>query len=406
MSGQEPIRRDPKYRPNYNRSVTISGIIDDSLVSRLLPEIVRLQSTSREPITMYIDSPGGDTESARLLLDALRASDQDRSEPCRLITVALSEASSAASDMLMAGEYALAYPFSKILCHGTRIRPQSAFTKEQAASYAEYMAGQDEGFAITLARNCIDRFMFRFSTFWLPLDKADKGSPGLFGYEDSVTAKSIADSMISILKLGYVNDGILEQLSIAGQTANDVASFAKNSNLMDALKSSNEMKRKASVRTAILGDALTNISIDPSFASMEVKYSLLCDFFEHHHREMIAKLKNLWLADFFNDPSQDPAFLKAGRISFASEQDRWKSVFQYVDTMLFFTLVPLCLLLPSASNRRFPYDCDRSLLAWAHRRSDRPRSCVPAYPGRERARHSLFDYSGVMKEGFKESLKS
>jgi ATP-dependent protease ClpP protease subunit len=335
MAELEPIRRDPKYRPNHDRSVTISGDIDDELVTRLLPEIVRLQSLSRDPITVYINSPGGDTECAKLLLEALRASDQDRSEPCRLLTVALGEASSAASDILMAGDYALAYPYSRILCHGTRIRPQSAFTKAEAADYAKYMAGQDEGFAITLARNCIDRFMFRFSTFWLNLDKIDKAGPGLFGYEDSVTAKSIAESMISILKCGYVNDAILEQLSMAGQTANEVASFAKNPNLMDALKLSDEMKRKESVKTAILGDALTNISIDSSFASMEVKYSLLCDFFEHHHREMISKLKNRWLEDFFNDPLHDTAFLKTGRTGFSSKEDWWKAVFQYMDTMCF-----------------------------------------------------------------------
>jgi ATP-dependent protease ClpP protease subunit len=340
MSEQEPIRRDPKYRPKHSRSVTISGVIDDALVAHLLPEIVRLQSVSRDPITVYIDSPGGDTECARLLLDALRASDQDRSEPCRLITVALGEASSAASDILMAGDYALAYPYSSILCHGTRIRPQSALTKAQAASYANYMAGQDEVFAITLAKNCIDRFMFRFSTFWLNLDRyaVEKKGPGLFDYQDSLTAKSLAESMISILKCGYVNDAILDQLSIAGQTANDVASFAKNSSLMDlmdALKFPDEKKRRTSVRTAILGDTLSNASMDTSFASMEVKYSLLCDFFEHHHREMIEKLKNRWLEDFFNDPLHDTAFLKTGKVGFSSKQDWWKAVFQYMDTMCF-----------------------------------------------------------------------
>ena len=171
MSAHEPIRRDPKYRPNHDRSVTISGVIDDALVSRLLPEIVKLQASSRDSITVYIDSPGGDTECARLLLDALRASDQDRSEPCRLIIVALGEAYSAASDILMAGDYALAYPFTKILCHGTRLKPRSSITRDQAAHYARYMAGQDEGFAITLARNCIDRFMFRISSIWEALAK-------------------------------------------------------------------------------------------------------------------------------------------------------------------------------------------------------------------------------------------
>jgi ATP-dependent protease ClpP protease subunit len=347
MPGQGPIRRDPKYRPNYDRSVTISGVIGDTLVARLLPEIVRLQSDSRDPITVYIDSPGGDVDCARLILEALRAGDQDRSKPCRIITVALGEASSAASDILTAGDYALAYPYSKILCHGTRIRPQSAFTKAEATSYAQYMAGQDEGFAITLARNCIDRFMFRFSRFWLRLDvlAAEKGGPGLFGYEDSLTAKSIAETMISILQLGYVNNAIVEQLVVAGETANEIASFAKNSKLMETLKLSDEKNRNASVRNEILKDAAAKGALVVSFADLETRYLLLCDFVEWHHREMITKLKNRWVADFFDDPSQDPAFSKLGRIGFASEKDRWKSVFQYMDTMclsIWFLFVFFC----------------------------------------------------------------
>jgi ATP-dependent protease ClpP protease subunit len=337
MSGQEPIRRDPKYRPNYNRSVTISGVIDNELVARLLPEIVRLQSISRNSITVYIDSPGGDTECAKMLLDALRASDQDRSEPCRLITVALGEASSAASDILMAGDYALAYPYSRILCHGTRhiIDQPTALTKDDAAAVAKQMAGLDEGFAITLARNCSDRFMFRFSSFWLSLDKFDKGGPGLFGYVNSVTSKNIAESMISILKCGYVNKAILEQLAMAGQTANEVASFANNPNLMEALKISDELKRKALIQTAILNDALANVSSETSFANLETRYFLLCDFFEHHHREMISKLKTRWLEDFCNDPLHDAAYLKTRRTGFSSDEDWWKAVFQYMDTMCF-----------------------------------------------------------------------
>jgi ATP-dependent protease ClpP protease subunit len=119
MSATGPIRRDPKYRPDHNRSITISGVIDDALVARLLPQIIKLQSESREPITLYIDSRGGNPALAKLLLDALRARDQDASKLCRLITVALGEASSAACDMT-AGDYALAFPYSRILCHGTR----------------------------------------------------------------------------------------------------------------------------------------------------------------------------------------------------------------------------------------------------------------------------------------------
>jgi ATP-dependent protease ClpP protease subunit len=313
MSEQEPIRRDPKYRPNHNRSVTISGVIDNTLVSRLLPEIVRLQSVSRDPITVYIESPGGDTECARLLLEALRASNQDRSEPCRLITVALGEASSAASDILMAGDYALAYPYSNILCHGTRIRPSSSFTKDQAASYARYMAGQDEGFALTLARNCIDRFMFRISRVWRIIEDLDATSPGLFGDADVPAASSISREFRRFLQDNrFTRETILEQLDIAGQNAHRVFAFVGDLHLSSAVD------RKEAIRTAILNDALARASSETEFSSLESSYRLLCDFFEKHHRDMIQTLMGRWRVDLFGQRD----YQKAASIN-DEERPKW-----------------------------------------------------------------------------------
>jgi ATP-dependent protease ClpP protease subunit len=294
MSEQEPIRRDPKYRPNYGRSITISGVIDDTLVARLLPEIVRLQSTSRDPITVYIDSPGGDTECAKLLLEALRASDQDRSEPCRIITVALGEASSAASDILMAGDYALVYPYSRILCHGTRIRPLSSFTKVQAANYAKYMAGQDEGFALTLARNCINRFMFRASRVWRMIEDMDATGPGLFGDADVPAASSIAREFHRFLQANVlVRDAIVEQIDIAAENAQSIFAFVANLHL------SSTLDRKEAIRKGILNDALSKASSEADFGELESNYRLLSDFFEEHHREMIQALSYRWLTDLY-----------------------------------------------------------------------------------------------------------
>jgi ATP-dependent protease ClpP protease subunit len=304
MSGQEPIRRDPKYRPNYNRSVTISGVIDGELVARLLPEIVRLQSVSRDAITAYIDSPGGDTECAKMLLDALRASDQDRSEPCRLITVALGEASSAASDILMAGDYALAYPYSRILCHGTRIRPQLAFTKAEAAGYAKYMSGQDEEFALTLARNCINRFIFRISRVSQIDEDADVTSLGLFGDTDVPTVGRIAREFHRFLQAkGFVCEAILKQIDIASQNALNIFEFVGDLNLASAVD------KKEAIRTAILHKALATTSSETVFNDFESNYRLLCDFFEKHHSDMIQVLMKRWHVDLFGQRDSQKATL-------------------------------------------------------------------------------------------------
>gem|GEM_PF-2572725 len=255
---------------------------------------MKLLAASRDPITIYIDSPGGDTDCAKLLLNALRASDQDRSERCRLITVALGEASSAASDILTAGDYALAYPFSRILCHGTRIKPSSSFTKDQAAGYARYMAGQDEGFALTLARNCINRFMFRISGVWKILEASDAAGPGLFGDSDVPAASSISRELRGFLHDNrHVHETILDQIDIAGQNAQSIFTFVGD------LKTSSVVDRKEAIRRAILNDALARTSSEEVIGDLESSYRLLCDFFEKHHRDMIQTLIDRWHVDLF-----------------------------------------------------------------------------------------------------------
>jgi len=337
MSEREPIRRDPQFRPNHGRSVTISGDIDDALVARLLPEIVRLQSVSRKPITVYINSPGGDTECAKMLLEALRASDQDRSEPCRLITVALGEASSAASDILMAGDYALAYPYSKILCHGTRhiISRPTALTRDVAASFAKDMAGQDEGYALTLARNCIDRFMFQLSLHWRLLYAPDTQGASAVGNADLPNAEKLALDLIPILKLcGFVPENILGQFALAGRSAAELLSFVDDLDL-DSLNRVGESNRKERIRSALLQEALAKNESDLVFGELEARYHLLCDFFEEHHYEMIKKLSDRWRDDLFSSHRllSGPVPSSASSMDFASDQERWRWVFGKISTI-------------------------------------------------------------------------
>ena len=84
-----------------------------------MPEILGLQFESRAPITAYIDSPGGSVGAAQQLAALLKAPDQN-SDRCRILTVATALAASAAADLLVDGDYALAYPNSKVHFHGTR----------------------------------------------------------------------------------------------------------------------------------------------------------------------------------------------------------------------------------------------------------------------------------------------
>lgn len=157
----EQASRDPDYRPNPERCIYLSGEINQEKLDKLTPEILRLSSTSHTPITLYIDSPGGSTYSANILYRLLKARDQD-GEASKLITVCTGVASSAAADLLSAGDYSLAYPHARVLYHGTRQVYDRAITTETAADMAEYLKQTNEGFALTLANRSIDRFIFRF----------------------------------------------------------------------------------------------------------------------------------------------------------------------------------------------------------------------------------------------------
>lgn len=161
----------PDYRPNPDRSVYVQGQINRELVERLTPRILELQHAYRDAITVYIDSRGGDPQEMFNLLRLLRAPAQDDRFPCRTITVAVTEASSAAADLLASGDYALAYPNCRILFHGGRFSNIRTLTAEATTMYAQWLRVSNENAAMELAQQVEFRFMFRFT--WNMTSKFD-----------------------------------------------------------------------------------------------------------------------------------------------------------------------------------------------------------------------------------------
>lgn len=153
---------DPNFRPNPDRAIYVQGTIDQGTVDRLTPEIMRLTAGNRGPISVYIDSPGGNVSSAELILKLLQATNQENDPPCWLITVVTSRAASAAADLLSSGNYAVAYPDSTLLYHGVRTPSLSGVTVEFAAMLAESMKISNDRYAMALTRKSEWRFMFRF----------------------------------------------------------------------------------------------------------------------------------------------------------------------------------------------------------------------------------------------------
>lgn len=152
---------NPLFRENFQRCFHVSGEINQATLDRLTPEIQRLRGQSGDPITVFIDCPGGSTWHAEALLRLLKTQTQD-GVSCRIITVVTTLAASAAADILAAGDYAIAYPAAIILYHGIRQRTSQAVTTETASQLVETLRKSNEDFALQLANRCIDRFCFNY----------------------------------------------------------------------------------------------------------------------------------------------------------------------------------------------------------------------------------------------------
>jgi len=160
------MRTDFSYTPDPERAIYLHGDIEPELVSRLTPQILSLQNQSRLPITVYIDSPGGNVESTRDLLELLRVSNQNYEEPCEIITVATVHAYSAAADILTSGSYAIAYPNTKILHHGSRIFERE-WTYEKTAERAKDLRKSQDNYAATILRKSYHRLFNRFYELYI-----------------------------------------------------------------------------------------------------------------------------------------------------------------------------------------------------------------------------------------------
>lgn len=151
------------YKENPDRCVYVSGIINDALVTSLVPKINELRVRSNEPITIYIDSPGGDIYAADVIRNLAIAADPNGSTR-DLVTVAVGTAASAAADLLAQGDHAIAYDHTLIVYHGTRQDPRKALTSEAAISLASSLRQTNEAYAMRLARRSFRRMLYAIST--------------------------------------------------------------------------------------------------------------------------------------------------------------------------------------------------------------------------------------------------
>ena len=153
---------DPNFRADVSRSISVFGPINDELVNSLAPEILRLRSASRLPITVLINSNGGSTSCADFIKQLLATPDAAGNVP-RIITVAVGNAKSAAANLLALGNYAIAYPDSAIHFHGVRYGEVENVTMERASTIFSNLENANRITAGHLARAGAERLAFHYA---------------------------------------------------------------------------------------------------------------------------------------------------------------------------------------------------------------------------------------------------
>jgi|HubBroStandDraft_6_1064221.scaffolds.fasta_scaffold24523_4 ATP-dependent protease ClpP protease subunit len=171
------------FMPNAARSIVIEGRLDKALLERLRPQIVDLVSASRAPITLFINSTGGDASIAHCLVSLLKFPDS-AGNSARIITVGCGRVFSAATSLLAAGDLAIVHPECQLLYHGSgHHQAPGRLTAELTAALTDSTKSTDEWRAASFARTCLRRGMFIISALRSEFSELQQNRPRLTDLE-------------------------------------------------------------------------------------------------------------------------------------------------------------------------------------------------------------------------------
>jgi ATP-dependent protease ClpP protease subunit len=210
---QQPASSKPlPYALNWHRAVYIDGRIDDELVKRLTPEILRLKQDSDEPITIAIDSFGGQIPSLDALVGILKAPDQD-GRRCQIYTVVTHRAYSAAANLLALGDYSVAFPHAQILYHDLRYSGLDDVTPAKAARTARELEEDNDRFALKLAHHLARRFVWTYLDMKSSFERVRKKYSNYAAEQEKTLCDVVPDSAAAPIDIVGFALSLFENLS-------------------------------------------------------------------------------------------------------------------------------------------------------------------------------------------------
>lgn len=180
MSSEKlPHQQEPDFSVNWDRAIFIDEVINEQLVRRLTPTILKLRQESTDPITVAINSPGGSLSSLDTLLGLLQGPTQFSSSGS-VVTVVTDNAYSAAANLLALGNYSVAMQHSSILFHDVRFGEMEDVTPSKALIAAKSLQDENDRFALKLANRVIRRLIWIYIDFENEFDQINQNYPSLY----------------------------------------------------------------------------------------------------------------------------------------------------------------------------------------------------------------------------------
>lgn len=90
------------------RIIILTGEIDDAMSSSICAQLLYLASISKDPIQMYINSPGGSVSAGLAIYDVMKYIS------CEIATIGMGMCASMAAVLLCAGEKVNAVPYKML----------------------------------------------------------------------------------------------------------------------------------------------------------------------------------------------------------------------------------------------------------------------------------------------------
>ncbi|MCE0484296.1 MAG: ATP-dependent Clp protease proteolytic subunit [Methylacidiphilales bacterium] len=340
-----PANKD--YRENPSRCVYLTGPINQDLVNRLTSKINELRCASSDPITVYIDSPGGSTSHAHTIRRLIKAPNPDGVR-CRLIAVVTGSAASAAADFLALADYAYAFGHTDILFHGVRQDPDAFLTVEDAHLLATNLQESNEFYAMRLARSAFARFILRISQlqdeFLKYRNTTGEHSEALDGLLGALRAK-LTPANREAVKSAHQKQKIIEELNV---------SVNKSIRKKKKFQNFSQSQMEVLIFEAILRykqakhakDRVEWLLSKYGIEEITQDFRLLADFFWGKPKRDMAELMDMYGELLLSDELQ-----KAYKELKETEENRTKWLYQHSNKPilpLWYFMVSLCRILQTA----------------------------------------------------------